>query len=451
MNKTVKIKAPAKINLYLDITGRNENGYHDLSSVMQSLDLFDYVEISVSEGSGISLDCPVPVQKEENIAYKAARAFMNAIGKDFAADIKIEKNIPSEAGLAGGSADAAAVLYGLDMIFEHPLGEEKLLEIGSGLGADVPFMIKGGTMLCEGIGDRFTALSPLPYEAWIVLAKPSFGMSTKESYAYYDEHLTGEKASCSVGEIVSALEMQDLASVSGSLYNVLEKTVQNEEIAAIENIMKKHGALGSSMTGSGTCVFGIFEDENCAISASDELATGYEFVSINRPVSYGACEDKSFKVTSRLDELGISYERIDHPSVYTMEEMYALGIFGKGIVGKNLFIRDSKGKRHFLIFVYGDKKADLSGIQDQLGIKHVSFGSAERLYEHLGLTKGSVSPMGVVNNDNADVEFIIDRDFIGCPCVGVHPNQNTSTLWMSFSDIEKLIRSNGNSITYINI
>ena len=134
-----------------------------------------------------------------------------------------------------------------------------------------------------------------------------------------------------------------------------------------------------------------------------------------------------------------------------MDEMYALGIFDKGIVGKNLFLRDAKGRRHFLVFVYGDKHVSLADIQEKLNITRCSFGSAERLQKYLGLTKCSVSPLGVVNDGNAAVEFIIDKDFIGCPCVGVHPNRNTSTLWLSFDDLLKVIKSNGNNVSFVDI
>ena len=134
-----------------------------------------------------------------------------------------------------------------------------------------------------------------------------------------------------------------------------------------------------------------------------------------------------------------------------MEEMDSLGIFNKGVVGKNLFLRDNKGHRHFLVFVFGDKHANLESIQNELGIKHVSFASAERLDKYLGLTKGSVSPLGVINDSDSAVEFIIDNEFKDYPCVGVHPNQNTSTVWLTFEDLIKVIRENGNKIDFINI
>ncbi|MBQ6580100.1 MAG: prolyl-tRNA synthetase associated domain-containing protein, partial [Oscillospiraceae bacterium] len=129
----------------------------------------------------------------------------------------------------------------------------------------------------------------------------------------------------------------------------------------------------------------------------------------------------------------------------------SLGIFNRGVVGKNLFLRDNKGHRHFLIFVFGDKHVNLESVQNELGIKHVSFGSAERLDKYLGLTKGSVSPLGVINDTEAAVEFIIDHEFKNYPCIGVHPNQNTSTVWLSFEDLIKVIKENGNKIDFINI
>ena len=157
------------------------------------------------------------------------------------------------------------------------------------------------------------------------------------------------------------------------------------------------------------------------------------------------------KVYEFLNAQDIKYEVTDHAPVYTMEEMDSLGIFNKGVVGKNLFLRDNKGHRHFLIFVFGDKHVDLESVQNELGIKHVSFGSAERLDKYLGLTKGSVSPLGVINDKGSSVEFIIDKEFADYPCIGVHPNQNTSTVWLSFEDLIEVIKDNGNKIDFIKI
>lgn len=447
---SINVKAPAKLNLFLDITGRRSDGYHTLCSVMQSIDLFDYVKISKSEDTGINVKCNIDsLDGESNIAYKAAKLFLAETDIGCGINIFIDKRIPMEAGLAGGSADAAAVLFGMNEIFSTGFSSEKLCELGAECGADVPFSLIGSTILCEGIGDRFSEFPAIP-DCFFLLVKPKIGMSTKESYAFYDEH-EGDFSHGDISSVRLAFEHGEIVEIGSSLFNVLEKAAPENVISGIKQKLLVGGARGASMTGSGTAVFGIFDDEKLAVSTLDTLKAEYPESFITRPTNCGASLDKSEKVTERLDELDINYRRIDHCSVYTMEEMDTLGIFSDGTVGKNLFLRDAKGKRHFLVFVYGDKKVNLSQIEEKIGIKHCSFGSPERLRKYLGLTKGSVSPLGVINDINAEVEFIIDREFLDCPCVGVHPNQNTSTLWLTFSDLEKVIKSNGNSITYIDI
>ena len=445
----ISIKAPAKLNLFLDITGKLTNGYHEIASVMQTVDLFDYVKISKADE--ISVLCSNPVLNgDKNIAYKAAEFFFDKSGIESGAEIYIDKRIPSEAGMAGGSADAAAVLYGLNQIFDEPFSSEELCEIGAKCGADVPFSLMGGTMLAEGIGEKLTPVTPLP-DCWLVIVKPDFGMSTPESYKYYDEHGLFSLEHPDKQDILANLEEKNLSGICESLYNVLEHTVENPVIGEIKSEMLRFGAMGSMMTGSGTAVFGIFDSIEKAVAAKNGLSEKFSSVFLSRPTKNGVQIDKSAAVFEKFAELGIEYERIDHPAVYTMEEMDSLGIFEKGIIGKNLFLRDNKGKRHFLVFVYGDKHTDLESIQNELGIKHVSFGSAERLDRYLGLTKGSVSPLGVINDKEAAVEFIIDSEFKNCSCVGVHPNQNTSIVWLSFEDLIKIIENNGNRIDFINI
>ncbi|MBE6899322.1 MAG: 4-(cytidine 5'-diphospho)-2-C-methyl-D-erythritol kinase [Ruminococcaceae bacterium] len=445
----ISLKAPAKINLFLDITGKLPNGYHEISSVMQTVDLFDYVKIE--KAGEISVKCSSGnLDGEKNIAYKAAKLFFEKSKIESGASVFIDKRIPMQAGMAGGSADAAAVLYGLNIIFDGPFSEEELCSIGAECGADVPFSIVGGTKLSEGFGEKLSPAPEIP-DCWIVVVKPDFSMSTPESYKYYDEHGLSYLEHPDRNEILANLEEKDLSGISENLYNVLEHTVLSPIIGEIKSEMLKNGAMGSMMTGSGTAIFGIFDSAEKAVAAKDSLSEKYSSVFLSRPTGTGVQIDKSAAVFEKFAELGIEYERIDHPAVYTMEEMDALGIFEKGIIGKNLFLRDNKGKRHFLVFVYGDKHTDLAAIQDELGIKHVSFGSAERLDKFLGLTKGSVSPLGVINDREAAVEFIIDSDFKNCPCVGVHPNQNTSTVWLTFDDLMKVIRENGNKIDFIKI
>ena len=446
---SISLKAPAKINLFLDIAGTLPNGYHEIKSVMQTVDLFDYVKVQKSDKISVKCD-GLDLEEEKNIAYKAAKLFFDAAKIDSGAEIVIDKRIPMQAGMAGGSADAAAVLFGLNKIFDEHFSLEELCEIGAKCGADVPFSIVGGTMMAEGIGEKLSSVPDMP-DCWLVIVKPNISMSTPESYKYYDEHGLSGLEHPSPDGFVSVLEKNDLSFVSEKLYNVLEHTIEDPIIPEIKNEMLSLCALGSMMTGSGTAVFGIYDSVQKAVNAKNVLSEKFSSVYLSRPTKSGVQIDKSAACYERFEKLGIEYERVDHPAVYTMEDMDSLGIFNKGVVGKNLFLRDNKGHRHFLIFVFGDKHVDLEKVQNELGIKHVSFGSAERLDKYLGLTKGSVSPLGAINDVNASVEFIIDNEFKNYPCVGVHPNQNTSTVWLSFKDLVKVIEENGNKIDFINI
>lgn len=446
---SISLKAPAKINLFLDITGKLPTGYHEIESVMQAIDLFDYVKVSKSDEITVSCSDST-LDGEANIAYKAAKLFLEKSKILSGAKIEIDKRIPKQAGMAGGSTDAAAVLYGLNKIFDEPFSKDELCELAAKCGADVPFLIKGGTVLSEGIGDKLSPVSNIP-DCWFVIVKPGISMSTPESYRYYDEHNLSELEHPYISDFLSSLEQNSIHLLSKKLYNVLEHTVNDPIIAKIKESMLNLGALGSMMTGSGTAVFGIFDSVQKAVSAKVSLSKEFSSVYLSRPVKSGIELDKSASVYEKFSELGIKYERVDHPAVYTMEEMDSLGIFNKGVVGKNLFLRDNKGHRHFLIFVFGDKHVNLEAIQNELGIKHVSFGSAERLDKYLGLIKGSVSPLGVINDKEAAVEFIIDNEFADYPCIGVHPNQNTSTVWLTFDDLIKVIRENGNKIDFIKI
>jgi Ala-tRNA(Pro) deacylase len=157
------------------------------------------------------------------------------------------------------------------------------------------------------------------------------------------------------------------------------------------------------------------------------------------------------KVFERLNQLNIKYEVMNHPAVFTIEEMDDLGISEQGDVCKNLFLRDEKGKRHFLIVLNKDKKADLKNIQKQLGSTKLSFASAERLDKYLKLEKGEVTPLGVINDIDASVEVVFDNDLIGKTRLGVHPNDNTATVWISFEDLKKVIEQNENKIKYVTI
>ncbi|GKH45892.1 MULTISPECIES: prolyl-tRNA synthetase associated domain-containing protein [Anaerotruncus] len=157
------------------------------------------------------------------------------------------------------------------------------------------------------------------------------------------------------------------------------------------------------------------------------------------------------KVFARLEELGVSYEVTEHPAVFTIGEMDALGLTAKGEVCKNLFLRDAKGRRHFLVVVPGEARADLRALAAQLESSKLSFASAERLEKYLGLKQGEVTPLGVLNDADAAVEVVFDRGLERFPCLGVHPNDNTATVWLSLADILRVVEGNGNEIRWVTL
>ena len=157
------------------------------------------------------------------------------------------------------------------------------------------------------------------------------------------------------------------------------------------------------------------------------------------------------QVYEKLKSLGIEYKIIEHPAVYTIEEMDALGITLRADICKNLFVRDAKGKKHFIIVLCKDKRADLKNIEQQLGSTRLSFGSDERLYKYLKLKKGEVSPLGIINDVNCEVEVVFDKDLKGNPNLGVHPNDNTATVILSFDNLMHFVEDNGNTIHYVTV
>ncbi len=273
-------KAPAKINLYLDVTGIRPNGYHNIKSIMQTVDLCDEVTVETFEAEAdtqkielICSDTAVPLG-EKNIAYKAAASFFREAGiASFNCRIHIEKHIPMEAGLAGGSTDAAAVLRLLNDLYGMPFDSDKLCEIGAKLGADVPFCICGGTYLCEGIGEVLTKLSPMP-DCYIVVARGGEGVSTPVAYGLVDKRWNKDftKSGGDLDVIRTALERGDMNNIADSMYNIFEDVIlpDHSVAAKLKKIMRDHGAVGTMMSGSGPSVFGIFENAEDAEAAQRE-------------------------------------------------------------------------------------------------------------------------------------------------------------------------------------
>ncbi|MBQ4561657.1 MAG: 4-(cytidine 5'-diphospho)-2-C-methyl-D-erythritol kinase [Clostridia bacterium] len=264
----IRLEANAKINLFLEITGRLENGYHTISTVMQEIGLCDYVSVTETDSGSITLtsDCDTMPLDERNIAYKCAALFFEKAGmENKGINIHIEKNIPMEAGLAGGSTDGGAVLKGLNEIYGYPFNTEELCAIGAKIGADIPFCILGGTVLCEGIGDIMTPISPLP-PCHILIAKGKEGVSTKWAYEQFDLMENREVRDNPMPEL---LKLGDIHTVCKGMYNCFELLVPSVE--EIKNIMNENGALGSMMSGSGTAVFGIFDSEEKMKAAGNKL------------------------------------------------------------------------------------------------------------------------------------------------------------------------------------
>ncbi len=269
--RTLTLQAPAKINLFLDVTKRREDGYHDIVSVMMPISLSDEVTVTYDKGDELRVFCSVDVCEEQNnIAYKAAELFFEVTGKERKkTHITIDKKIPHEAGLAGGSTDAAAVLSALNELTEANLSEEELCAMGKKLGADVPFCIVKRPMLTEGIGEIFTPVPHLP-ECYIVVAKDGDGVSTKEAYSKIDE--IGCKVHKDHTKLIDALIHGSLSTIKGETYNLFEEAVlpiRDKAKALFDNMSKK--ADITRMSGSGPTILGIFENEEKAKATYCEL------------------------------------------------------------------------------------------------------------------------------------------------------------------------------------
>lgn len=272
--ESLTVKAPAKLNLTLDVLGRRGDGYHDVRMVMQSVSLADTVMLTASQGEGVTLSSNLnflPTDRK-NLAVAAALRFREATGTDLGRlSIQIEKQIPVCAGTAGGSSDAAAVLRGLNELFKAGLSPEELAKIGEQVGSDVPYCVLGGTALAEGRGELVTPLPALP-KCWVVMAKPGFPISTPELFGKLDE----QRLRChpDTPGMISALEAGDLPGVARRLFNVFEEVLpprKREQVEELKLSLISHGALGASMTGTGPTVFGLFSDEEAARNAYEAV------------------------------------------------------------------------------------------------------------------------------------------------------------------------------------
>ncbi len=274
-------RANAKINVYLNVIARRENGYHDIESIMQTVSLCDLVSVDFypTEHTTITLRASgndAMPQDCRNLAWRAAEKFLQGTGRHGEVQILIEKHIPMAAGLAGGSADAAAVLRALNHLCGQPLSQDELCTLGATLGSDIPFCIRGGGVRVSGMGDRLEPIAPMP-QGTLVIACRGEGVSTPWAYgaldAKYDSFRAPAKADFRVTSIENAWKAGDLSGSCAYFYNIFEEvvpTVQGD-VDLVKAVMRESGAVTAMMSGSGPSVFGVFADVESASRATETL------------------------------------------------------------------------------------------------------------------------------------------------------------------------------------
>lgn len=270
--KQMELKALAKINLGLDVLGVRENGYHDVRMVMQTIYLYDNVRLECTDKPGIELACSLfylPTGPE-NLAYRAADMLIQEFGITGGVKITLDKHIPVAAGMAGGSSDAAAVLFGMNRLFGLGLTKQELMERGVSLGADVPYCIMRGTALAEGIGEELNMLPAMP-KCTVLIAKPPVSVSTKTVYEALDS--ASILSHPDIDGLIDGLHAGSLSRIASCMGNVLEQVTipMHPVIREIKEEMLEAGALGAMMSGSGPTVFGLFRDKACARAAQEKI------------------------------------------------------------------------------------------------------------------------------------------------------------------------------------
>ena len=285
---TLTLSAPAKLNLTLDILGSTPDGYHQLDSVMICASLCDTLTLIRGGGAGLRLSCSDPALPtgEDNLVLCAARAFFAYTGKEPGGlELALTKRIPAQAGLGGGSADAAAALVGLNELYGAGLTRPKLMEIGLTIGSDLPFCLLGGCACAGGRGERLAELPPLPEEAVFVIAKPPGGMSTRRAFELYDR--SGCNPQPRTQAMVSAINAGDLEAIGKALSNTFEPALPLPGTDRLKQAMLAHGALGATMTGSGSAAFGLFAGEELAAACLDKLQAQVDFACTAYPLTHG--------------------------------------------------------------------------------------------------------------------------------------------------------------------
>ena len=268
----ITLKALAKINLGLDVVRRREDGYHEVRMVMQTLHLYDRLVLKKSHTPGIQIQTNLsflPVN-ENNLVYRAGRLLMDEFGITEGVSVRLEKRIPVAAGMAGGSTDAAAMLYGMNRMFGLHLSKKALMERGVKIGADVPYCIMRGTVLAEGIGEKLTPLSPM-VKCPVLIAKPAIAVSTK--FVYQNLRLDETTVHPDIDALLRDIQAQDFEALCTDMGNLLETvTIPNYPvIAKIKERMKLSGAAAAMMSGSGPTVFGLFRDQETAERAKEDM------------------------------------------------------------------------------------------------------------------------------------------------------------------------------------
>ena len=268
----ISLKALAKINLGLDVVRRREDGYHEVRMVMQTIHLFDRLNIEKTKDAGISIKTNLsflPVN-ENNLIYKAGKLLMDEFNITEGVSVELDKRIPVAAGMAGGSTDAAAMLYGMNKIFDLGLSMQELKDRGVKIGADVPYCIMRGTALAENIGEELTEL-PAMVKCPVLIAKPQISVSTK--FVYQNLKLDKNTVHPDIDNLIAKIEAGDLEGIAAGMGNVLETVTIPEYpiIAEIKEQMLKSGAINSMMSGSGPTVFGLFQDQETARKACKDM------------------------------------------------------------------------------------------------------------------------------------------------------------------------------------
>ena len=278
-----RVRAYAKINLTLDILGTLPEGYHEVEMIMQQVSLFDGVFLRTAEGGGITVksNCEWLPCDERNLAWKAVKVFSQETGTPEDVFIEIKKYIPVAAGLAGGSSDAAAVLIGLDRLYGTKLTRDALCRMGSKIGSDVPFCVRGRTMLSKGRGEILSPLPSMP-DCHILLAKPRLNVSTPTAYRRFDEAESvthPDTAAC-----IGALQAGDLDELAAHVHNVFEDVLPLHDVDKLKQIMLSHGAVTAAMSGSGPTVFGLFRNEADAFAAKQKCRPFAPFTFCCKPI-----------------------------------------------------------------------------------------------------------------------------------------------------------------------